>query len=259
VRLSAFASIEHSLQSALTSYFSRHRIGAEDPATRATMATNSSKLELRARPLVEMLSRRGLHDLSGLSIVDLGCGFGALAVYFAWHGARVVGIDANPKFFDVGVAVSNEHRLDVDLCEGRMQALDLDDESFDVAIANNTLCYLLSDEEHHAALTEARRVLRPGGWMVVRDPNGHHPVDHFTGIPLLPLLRSQTASRLSTRRGRPRPDLRLVSPRAMRRAFERAGMVAVRHEPARPGRLTRLARPLARYSHFTAQRPANPA
>lgn len=248
-----FDAVTRSLQLALENWFA-HQAGMTSKAMAATVATNSTLLERRARPLREMLARRGLASLDGCRVIDLGCGFGALSLYLAWHGATVVGVDRNEALFVVGETVARQQHLDVLLAQGRMEQLAARDADFDVALMNNTLCYLVDPSDRHRAVAEARRVLRPDGILLVREPNGLHPVDHFTSIPLLGWLPPEAASRLAARGDRSRPNVRLVSPGALRREVKSANFRYVRHEPSRGGALAWLARPVARYQHFTAQR-----
>ena len=62
----------------------------------------------------------------------------------------------------MGRTVAAEHGLPVEFSPGRMEELDLPDESFDLAIQNNSLCYIVDSEDRRSALAETRRVLRPG-------------------------------------------------------------------------------------------------
>lgn len=247
------AAVERSLHAELTEWFAgRQSRGTGTPDD--TIATNSTLLDRRGRPLVEIMRRRGRASLAGADVLDLGCGFGALSVYLAWHGARVTGVDRDPTLFAVGRRAADATGLQVELAAGDMRGLDLADERFDVALFNNTLCYLVEPAERRAALGEAMRLLRPGGLLVVREPNGRHPVDHFTGLPLLPLLGPRVAARTADRFARPRPLVRLTGSRALRRELRSSGFSAVRAEGGGDG-AARLAPPLARYLHVSAQRP----
>lgn len=220
------------------------------------IATNSTALAERGQPLLDLLSSRGVTTLFGRRLLDLGCGFGALAVFFAWSGAAVTGIDRNAATLTVGESVAERHGLDVHLTAGAMERLDVPDGSFDVAVMNNTLCYLLEGEDRHAALVGARRALRTGGILVLRDLNGLHPVDQFSRLPFLGLLPPDRAVELAARFGvQDRPAVRLLPPSRMARDLRRAGFAGVRHQADRPGHLARVVRPLARYQHATAVRP----
>ncbi len=56
-----------------------------------------------------------------------------------------------------------------------MQDLQLPDAGFDIAVLNNSLCYIVPTNERMAALSEALRVLEPGGVLISRNPNRWHP------------------------------------------------------------------------------------
>jgi SAM-dependent methyltransferase len=199
-------------------------------------------------------ARLGVRSLQGLRVADLGCGFGALAVFFAFHGAEVTGIDLNRRRLEVGRRVAELHGLAVELRRQSMEEPRLAEASFDLVVMNNSLCYLAEPGAQVGALRAARRMLVPGGAIVIRNPNRMHPVDQFSGIPLLSMLGPDEAVRVAARLGRARSRCRLASPRTACRQLHEAGFVgAIHHAPARGG----LARPalLARYSHFSALRP----
>lgn len=249
-----FAPVAASLEARLRAWFEQRPGGV--PTSGTTLATNSSALEVRGGPLIALMAARGVTDLTGTRLLDLGCGFGALATYFAWNGASVVGVDRNPATLVVGTEVAATHGLDVELRRGAMERLDVPPESFDVAVMNNTLCYLLADTERHAALTSALQALRPGGLLVLRDLNGLHPVDQFTRLPFLGLLPPGRAVAIAARVGVPgRPAVRLLPPWRMIHDLRQAGFADVQLDADRPGAAARLARPVARYQHLTALRP----
>ena len=93
-------------------------------------------------------------------LLDVGCGAGRFARMAADRGAEVAGIDATPEF----VEIARSRVLDGDFRVGDMQALPWDDESFDVVTGFNSF-FIAGDMG--AALREARRVLRPGGWFAM--------------------------------------------------------------------------------------------
>jgi SAM-dependent methyltransferase len=203
-----------------------------------------------------VLSRLGADSLEGMRLVDLGCGFGALSVFFGAHGAEVTAVDSNVSRLEVGAAVAERHGLPASFAHGRMEELALPDAMYDVAVENNSLCYVVDREERRCALRETLRVLRPGGLLVARNPNRWNPIDQFTGLPLIQLLPPRTAVRSAAAVGRTRSLCRLTSPPEARRELVRAGFVGViHHAPAAPGR-PGLVNLVARYHHFSALRPA---
>ena len=168
-----------------------------------TLETNSGFVERRGAPLIEILrDHGGLDSLEGVRMLDLGCGFGALSAFFASRGASVIGVDPHDDRFQVGRAVAAEHDLDAEFQAGRMQALDLPDETFDVVVQNNSLCYVVPRDARQAGLSESLRVLRPGGRLVIRNPNRWSARDQFTGIPMIQLLPPHAAVSAARRLGK---------------------------------------------------------
>ena len=102
-------------------------------------------------------------------VADLGCGTGPISEALAPFVAGVVGIDASRSMLEL--AEGRLKRFDnVTLREGTLEALPLDDASFDIA----TLCLVL----HHVAdpsavLREAARILKPGGRTLIVDMLPH--------------------------------------------------------------------------------------
>lgn len=248
-----FAPIERSLErEILRSYYERGRSLSDDAGQR-TLATNSTLAERRAELVEASLAELGLDSVRGLGILDVGCGFGALALALAAHGAEVTACDPNPEWMRVGQTVAEEHGLELEWRIGRLPGLSLRPRH-DVAVLNNSLCFIVSSDERLQALRELRRGLRPAGVLVIRDPNRQHPVDPFTKLPLLALLRPAAARRLARILRRRRPPVRLRTPRAARRELRRAGFVDVR--TVRLPRRSRLQTLLGSHYHVVGRRPA---
>ncbi|MER7247276.1 methyltransferase domain-containing protein [Kribbella sp. NPDC000426] len=111
-----------------------------------------------ARPAVLDL----LGDVAGRRILDVGCGSGPLFADLKERGANVAGLDASPAMIRLA-----RERLgdDADLTVADLtRPLPYDNEAFDDALAVLVLHYL---EDWSGPLTELRRVLRPGGRLVV--------------------------------------------------------------------------------------------
>ena len=188
----------------------------------------------------------GVDSIEGLRLVDLGCGFGALSAFFAGRGAIVTGIDPIQDRLDVGRTIAAEHGLQAEFVPGRMEDLDLPDRSFDIAVQNNSLCYIVGDVGHRFGSagdeTRARsgrtidhqkpESLEPAG-SVHRHPA--HPAaargtrDQARGVArAVPLARSAHVP-TSGRSGAPAGGLRGRGPRRL------AGQpVALVHEVTRP-------------------------
>lgn len=250
-----FTELAEALRQAVLDYYAERGEALEGQAGELTLATNSTLIERRGRPLLEMLRiHAGVHSIAGLEVLDLGCGFGALSAFFAAEGSRVTGVDINGSRFEVGERVGKEHAFDLKFIRAPMQDLPLGSRRFDLAVMNNSLCYLTRSEDRGAALREALRILRPGGWLVTRNPNRWSPIDPFTSLPLLALLTPETAERVTAMLGRRRSRVRLVSPRSAKAELIRTGFTDVLHAPV-PGRWR--PRPLdlvATYLHVLGRR-----
>ncbi|MCY3576232.1 MAG: methyltransferase domain-containing protein [bacterium] len=100
-------------------------------------------------------------------VLDIGCGSGTITIGLARRAGRVVGLDLSADVVDTARAHADDCGLSNASFEvGSVYELPWDDASFDVVYAHQVLQHL-SDPVR--ALREARRVLRPGGLVAVRD------------------------------------------------------------------------------------------
>jgi SAM-dependent methyltransferase len=224
-----FAPIAHALRDLIIEHYRDRGLSLHDDAGLRTLDTNSTLTAQRAELLLSALERSGhAVEPAGLRVADLGCGFGALSVYFAARGATVVGIDPNGERFEVGAAAAREFGLDASFRRGWLEDLVLADESIDLAVLNNSLCYIVARRDRRRALRHMARVLVPGGLAVLRNPSRSSPVDPFTGLPLVHQLPPGLAARLVAHRAPPRSATRLRTAGGLSRELRRAGLREVR-------------------------------
>lgn len=114
-------------------------------------------------------------------VADLGCGPGHVGAYLASRGLTVTGVDLSPALLAEGRRLFPALRL----AEGDLLALPLPDESLGGAVAFYSLIHLEPDEWPRA-LAEARRVLRPGGSLLVAFHAGAEVLhlDEWWGTPV---------------------------------------------------------------------------
>lgn len=106
--------------------------------------------------------------LSGgpLSIIDIGGGTGVHAAWLAEDGHAVHVIDPVPRHVASARELSTRHRR-ITAEVGDARQLRADDEAFDAALVLGPLYHLTDREERLKALSEARRVVRPGARLFV--------------------------------------------------------------------------------------------
>lgn len=106
-----------------------------------------------------------------MTVADVGTGTGFVAAGIASRVARVIAVDNSPAM--LGVARENLGELgvaNVELIEGDVTALPLEDESVDAAFANMVLHHA---EDPAAMFAEMTRVVRPGGVVAIVDEVEH--------------------------------------------------------------------------------------
>ena len=119
--------------------------------------------ELAHKPLDRALLTT-LIELTGAGgpIADIGCGPGQVARYLHDRGAIATGIDLSPGM----VAAAGAAHPHVEFRQGNMLALPLEDNSLAAVVTFYAIIHL-RPEEIGPAFREFRRVLRPGGWLLL--------------------------------------------------------------------------------------------
>ncbi|MBO0662163.1 class I SAM-dependent methyltransferase [Jiella sp. MQZ9-1] len=99
------------------------------------------------------------------SVLDIGCGTGGLVASLTAAGFQAVGVDPHARALGEAQRSSPEGRFAV----GRAEALAFDDQSFDAVVFLNSLHHVPVDAMA-TALSEARRVKRPEGALLIIEP-----------------------------------------------------------------------------------------
>ncbi len=224
------------------------------------LVVTEAEIEDLARPVLEggnnfayyeryryLFDRLG--DVRGKSILELCCGNGYLAVYFARRGAWLAGIDIS--------TVAIEHaqaRVEANGC--RRSLAFLRNSAYQLAFGRDTFDFAISNSAHHLQDwellgREVHRVLKPGGRAVFVEPLGHNRLFQFVRRhPFYHTLASPDERGHGVRRpdverfGRPFRQCRLegkhffftakraIRHRGMLRAFHAADRFLFRHFPA---------------------------
>ena len=106
---------------------------------------------------------------AGMCALDVGCGPGSITRGLAERVApgQVVGVDLSPETLETARRDAAARGLaNLRYEEGSVYALPFPDATFDVVYAHQVLQHL---SERAAAVREMLRVLRPRGWLAIRD------------------------------------------------------------------------------------------
>lgn len=117
--------------------------------------------EVTARVLIDLVDPG--------DVLDIACGDGVMVELLAGRARTVTGVDISPRLISAARrrlgATANVHLLEAD-----MHRLPLEDESYDLVFLMHALAYTRKPQD---VISEAARLLRPGGRLVVAALNAH--------------------------------------------------------------------------------------
>jgi SAM-dependent methyltransferase len=104
-----------------------------------------------------------LGDVTGLDVVELGCGTAYFSAWLARQGARPVGVDLTPVQLETATRMQEETGIAFPLVQANAENVPLPDAGFDLAVSEYGAS-LWCDPARW--LPEAARLLRPSGRVV---------------------------------------------------------------------------------------------
>ena len=127
----------------------------------------------------ELTFRNHLHDMErvigpadGRALLDVGAYIGVFVEAAAAAGWQSKGVEPSQW------AAAEAQRRGLDVRVGTLDSVELDEESFDVVTMWDVIEHLADPA---AELDRARRLLRPGGWLVVHTMDIDAPLSRLTG------------------------------------------------------------------------------
>jgi ubiquinone/menaquinone biosynthesis C-methylase UbiE len=131
---------------------------------------------------------------TGDTLLDIGCGTGAVTSAFWRHGIQATGIDVVPDF----VRIAREMHPSTAFEVGEAESLPFPSESFTYVTLSSVLEHV---RDWRLTLAEAARVLAPGGVLYIHTSNRLWPIQgeirHFPGFGYLPGLLQRRIYRLA--------------------------------------------------------------
>jgi ubiquinone/menaquinone biosynthesis C-methylase UbiE len=105
-----------------------------------------------------------LGDVSGLDVVELGCGTAYFSAWLARRSARVVGVDPTPAQLETARRMQQLTGLEFPLVEATGEDVPLPDASFDLVLSEYGASIWA---DPYRWIPEAARLLRPGGRLIL--------------------------------------------------------------------------------------------
>lgn len=99
-------------------------------------------------------------------ILDLGCGYGRIAIELAKRGYQVVGLDRSSKLLQMARELAQQENIEIELVEADMREIKYRDE-FDGVLSWDTSFGYFSDQENERVLKLIARALKPGGKLLL--------------------------------------------------------------------------------------------
>jgi ubiquinone/menaquinone biosynthesis C-methylase UbiE len=137
--------------------------------------TYSDEDDLRG-PWVEMAKPYLLKHVRGASVLEIGCGRGAMASYLAaLDPSELVAADFSTAALEAAAPKLSTYDY-VSVVEADIQEMPFDSGRFDVAVSCETIEHVPSPQR---AVCELTRVLKPGGKLILTTPNYLGPLGVF--------------------------------------------------------------------------------
>jgi len=104
-------------------------------------------------------------------ILDVGCGTGAFTRRLSGKGHKIIGVDLSDEMLDLSRKNCNGFN-GISFVKADVERLPFNSGTFDAVLCFAVHHHFLSYEK---VASEVSRILKPGGWLFICDPNGINP------------------------------------------------------------------------------------
>ncbi|HSE89966.1 MAG TPA: class I SAM-dependent methyltransferase [Candidatus Binatia bacterium] len=153
-------------------------------------------------------------ERKGKSVLEIGCGIGIDAAEFARHGAQVTTLDLSPNNIELAKKYFSYNNLSGNLLVGNAEAMDFEDDTFDVVVAIGVFIYTPDTQK---AINEVLRVVKPGGEVICM---------FWNRISWYPLLVRLSGGHFDHEE-KDAPLIKLYSAKEIRKMFEKFSTVEI--------------------------------
>jgi ubiquinone/menaquinone biosynthesis C-methylase UbiE len=120
-----------------------------------------------------------IRNFDQLDIIDMGAGTGRLTCLLAPQAQSIIALDSSQPMLDITAQkLENAGLINWRIKVADHRALPLEDKSADIIVAGWSICYLGSsnvdgwEQNIHKVIAEMKRVLRPGGTIIILETLG---------------------------------------------------------------------------------------
>lgn len=132
------------------------------------LLTKEDKPQKDIVKMIKFLEKENGFEFENSSVLDLGCGTGRNSNYLAEKGAKVTGVEISDTALKIAKENSAKRKLGITYLKQDIGSiLPFPNESFDLlfdVISSNSL----GEKEREIFLSETSRILKPGGYFIVK-------------------------------------------------------------------------------------------
>jgi len=159
--------------------------------------------EAKAERIIKIISSH--KNMKTAVVLDDGCGYGYNSLEFAKHAKKVFAIDINKKAVSNCIKLKKKHNCrNLFFQQEDGERVSFEDNFFDIVISYQVLEHVSNQKKY---LSEAHRILKPGGLIYLAVPNKLSPIEVHFKIPFMGIMPGFLADAFAKARGAKKFDV----------------------------------------------------